>query len=118
MPRRVTSTRIEFQLNHQYNCGPQEWHVVDVIKNQTSQMLLDYRGFILDGIKRNGWTTEELVQKLVSDESYLWWLQEYLPSDRAIRVGIYGEEQVVAEEKQLERAFELLPVGKVPFSAK
>ena len=62
---------------------------------------------------------DQIKERLISSDSFTWWVENFLPSSRAIQVGIFGEEEVEEGEKQLAETFDALgikPREPVPFS--
>ena len=101
------------------NAGPQEWTVVRMINNQAKQMFWEYRQMLLDSIRIYDNNLDQIKERLISSDSFTWWVENFLPSSRAIRVGIFGEEHVSREEEQLAETYGALgikPSGPVPFS--
>jgi len=99
------------------DASPQQWAVVKMVKNQAKQMFFEYRQMLLDSIRVYDNNLDQIKERLISSESFTWWVENFLPSDRAIRIGIFGEED--EEEAQLDRVFDELgikPREPVPFS--
>lgn len=110
----LRSEGIESQLKA-INASPQQWAVVAMINNQAKQMFWEYRQMLLDSIRVYDNNLDQIKERLISSDSFTWWVENFLPSSRAIQVGIFGEEHVSEGEKQLAETFEALRES-VPFS--
>ena len=101
------------------DASPQQWAVVEMINSQAKQMLWEYRQMLLDSIRVYDNNLDQIKERLISSDSFTWWVENFLPSSRAIRIGIFGEEHVSKTEEQLAKVFDTLgiePREPVPFS--
>ena len=98
------------------DASPQQWLVVKKINSQAKQMFWEYRQMLLDSIRVYDNNLDQIKERLISSDSFRWWVENFLPSSRAIQVGIFGEELISREEEQLAEALGIKPREPVPFS--
>tara|TARA_Y100000356_G_C11203370_1_gene259086 strand:+ start:130 stop:501 length:372 start_codon:yes stop_codon:yes gene_type:complete len=114
----LRNEEIEFVLKD-IDASPQQWAIVKMINNQAKQMFWEYRQMLLDSIRVYDNNLDQIKERLISSDSFTWWVENFLPSSRAIQVGMFGEEHVSRAEEQLAETFDALgikPREPVPFS--
>ena len=100
-----------------YNIGNKGWFVAELITRQAKQMFYQYRQHLLDCIRRENYSLEEVVSKLVSSDSFLWWTNEYLPSDKQILTGMFDyDEETWQEHDRILEELGVEPRKPIPFS--
>ena len=98
------------------DASPQQWAIVEMVKSQAMQMFWEYRQMLLDSIRVYDNNLDQIKERLISSDSFRWWVENFLPSSRAIQVGIFGEELISREEEYIAGTLGVKPREPVPFS--